>query len=935
MPASKKKTSRKRQNTIWQNAFFKRKHELLGATIMLMAALFCVAIFSYSPQDDSIIENLHIKDFFSDYARLASDRLVNPLGLLGAKISAILIKSVLGYPTAFMLVVAGFWGWTILRGGNLEKPTYATIYAVLFSLLTASLFGLTHFEISESMSGGIGRFIATMLKTIVGELGAWSVLTVLLLITITLAIDLDLQKTIDRIKFLFRDKASEASIKFNQWHQARKERRLQEQAFDEDLAQSSQIETPPKPETPALEPEPEPGDKDLERLFEPVYESDPVKEPEDIYVDFDPPMEIIQQPEREDPVETVPNHTTSDPQEDIFLDFKDIKESEPEIPVDNPVETLPEVFAQPTEPDYIDPTGIEHPDLPKEKNYVELSDEETIDDLITPYTRSGEPEPKRAAEEPQNKLNQTSPQEPEHHEPDITLKETVVEAKANLDDRNLKVQTKEHVPYQFPSVDLLEEADDDNDLISIEELEENKRKLLDKLKIYKIDVVKIEATVGPRVTLFELKLAPDVKVSKIVALEDDLAMALAARGIRIIAPIPGKNAVGVEIPNSKPKIVRIKSVLQSKKFKNSSYTLPIAFGKTISNEIHIDDLAKMPHLLVAGATGSGKSVGINTILASLIYFCSPEKVKFLLIDPKRVELFPYQKLKSHFLVNYQELEEQIITDTSKAVYALKSIEKEMDKRYERLAKIGVRHITDYNEKFPDEALPFIVVVIDELADMMITAGKEVEEPIVRLAQLARAVGIHLIVATQRPSVDVITGIIKANFPARVAYQVASKVDSRTILDSVGADQLLGNGDMLYQASTQPKPVRIQNAFISTSEVERLTDFIFKQQGFKTSYQLPAPDMKSRGGNGSKSCSESEDSSERDRVFDDAARLVVRHQQGSVSLLQRRLKLGFSRAARVMDQLEQNGIVGPPDGSKAREVLVDNEDSLDLLLNNLD
>jgi S-DNA-T family DNA segregation ATPase FtsK/SpoIIIE len=544
--------------------------------------------------------------------------------------------------------------------------------------------------------------------------------------------------------------------------------------------------------------------------------------------------------------------------------------------------------------------------------------DDILEDLLTELTS---PKPKAKDTEPPP-------------EPVITLKEGVQEKEADLDERELAVETKEHFTYQFPSVDLLNEPEPETDAVSIEELEENKRKLLEKLRIYKIEVVKVEATVGPRVTLFELELAPDVKVSRITALADDLAMAMAARGIRIIAPIPGKNAVGVEIPNSKSKMVSIKTLLQSEKFKNFKGILPIAFGKTISNEIYIDDLAKMPHLLVAGSTGSGKSVGINTILTSLIYFCSPEKVKFLLIDPKRVELFPYQKLKNHFLVKYKDLEEQIITDTSKAVYALKSVEKEMDLRYDRLAKAGVRNIKDFNAKFPDDALPYIVVVIDELADMMITAGRDVEEPIARLAQLARAVGIHLVVATQRPSVDVITGVIKANFPARAAYQVASKIDSRTILDMMGAEQLLGYGDMLYLPSSEPKPIRIQNAFVSTEEVEAITEFIYAQKGFDMALELPSPDLKLTSSKGEMD-DEDEGDFERDKMFEEAARLVVRHQQGSVSLLQRRLKLGFGRAARIMDQLEQAGIVGAPDGSKPREVLVDSEDSLDLLLNNLE
>ncbi len=517
-------------------------------------------------------------------------------------------------------------------------------------------------------------------------------------------------------------------------------------------------------------------------------------------------------------------------------------------------------------------------------------------------------------------------------EPEMIIHKAVHEKEADLDERRLKVQTKDREPYRFPSIDLLEKVPDDNDQIDERHLEESKQKLLEKLNIYKIDVKRIVTTVGPRVTLFELELAPDVKVSRVKSLENDLAMALSARGIRIIAPIPGKNAVGVEIPNSKPKTVWLRSVLQVEKFKNSTMTLPIVLGKTITNEVYIADLATMPHLLIAGATGAGKSVCINVIISSLLYACSPDKVKFVMIDPKRVELFQYQHLKNHFLMRFPGIDEQIITDPQKAVYALKCVVKEMELRYETLEKAGVRNIGDHNLRIPEEALPYIVVVIDELADLMITAGREVEEPIIRIAQLARAVGIHLIVATQRPSVDVITGIIKANFPARIAFQVASRVDSRTILDGSGAEQLLGNGDMLYQPSNQPKSMRIQGPYVSSGEVEEITSFIGSQHALKNMYVLPAPDLPR--GNGMQSSGNS-DKEGRDAMFEEAARLVVTHQQASVSLLQRRLRLGFSRAGRVMDQLEFSGIVSEADGSRAREVLIQNEDSLELLLRNLD
>lgn len=519
--------------------------------------------------------------------------------------------------------------------------------------------------------------------------------------------------------------------------------------------------------------------------------------------------------------------------------------------------------------------------------------------------------------------------------PEMVIVDTVHEKEADLDERSRKVSTKTRIPYILPSIDLLQKPKEDDGDNSYDErhLAESKNRLLDKLSIYKIDVVRIETTVGPRVTLFELELAPDVKISRVKSLADDLAMALAARGIRIIAPIPGKNAVGVEIPNGKPRMVMMRSVLQVEKFKNNRMALPIVLGKTISNEVLVDDLATMPHLLIAGTTGSGKSVAVNVILTSLLYAKNPDQVKFVLIDPKRVELSQYQSLKNHFLPKIMGQDDQIIvTDPLKAVAALRSAVLEMERRYELLEKSGVRNIGEYNQKFRGEPMFYLVVVIDELADLMMTAGREVEGPITRLAQMARAVGIHLIVATQRPSVDVITGIIKANFPSRIAFQVASKIDSRTILDTSGAEQLLGNGDMLFQSVSMPKPIRVQSPYISSAEVEAITSFIGSQQSQEDDYALPKPEPVngSASGNGGGADRES-----RDSLFDEAARLIVLHQQASTSLLQRRMRLGFSRAGRLMDQLEHAGIVGAQDGSRPRDVLVKDEDSLELLLRNLD
>ncbi len=495
----------------------------------------------------------------------------------------------------------------------------------------------------------------------------------------------------------------------------------------------------------------------------------------------------------------------------------------------------------------------------------------------------------------------------------------------------------EKINFKKAGLDLLDPSPAEDFKVAEEELTRNAELLKEKLKLFDIEIQDISVTPGPVVTLYEIVPAPGVKISKIVSLENDIALALAARGIRIIAPIPGKSAIGVEIPNAEATLVNARSVLG--KVLDSKMELPMAFGKTISGEVYITDLSKMPHLLIAGSTGSGKSVGINMIICSLLYTKEPAEVKLIMIDPKKIELSFYNKLRRHYLAVSPDLEEEIITNPQNAVLLLKSVEIEMEKRYDRLAKAGVRNIVDYNKKVSDPKkrphdtdeikhhyLPYLIVIIDELADLMITAGKEVEEPIARLAQLARAVGIHLVLATQRPSVNVITGVIKANFSARTAYQVATKIDSRTILDMNGAEQLLGKGDMLFLPTGQPKPIRIQNAFISTDEVEKVTNYIYSQPGYSKPYFLPSIYDKKKDSSGFLT--------DMDPMFEDAARVIVRHQQGSVSLLQRRLKLGYSRAARIVDQLEEAGIVGPNDGSKARTVLVENEEQLETILRSL-
>ncbi|EKY16185.1 DNA translocase FtsK [Capnocytophaga sp. oral taxon 326] len=530
---------------------------------------------------------------------------------------------------------------------------------------------------------------------------------------------------------------------------------------------------------------------------------------------------------------------------------------------------------------------------------------------------------------------------PEDEAPELTITPIVPPVMVDPEDlvKQLVENYGEYDPrldlsdYRFPTIELLNEPKDKGIIINEEELKENNDTIIKTLADYKIEISKIKATVGPTVTLYEIVPVAGTRIAKIKSLEDDIALSLAALGIRIIAPIPGKGTIGIEVPNKKPTMVYMRSMITAQKFQNAEMELPIAFGKTISNETFGADLTKMPHLLMAGATGQGKSVGINVVLTSLLYKKHPAEVKFVLVDPKKVELSIFETIERHFLAKLPDSEEAIITDNKKVVNTLNSLCIEMDNRYELLKNAQVRNIKEYNAKFkarqlnPNEGhrfLPYIVLVVDEFADLIMTAGKEVELPIARLAQLARAIGIHLIIATQRPSTNVITGIIKANFPTRVAFKVSSKIDSKIILDGSGAEQLIGRGDMLYSQGNEP--VRIQCAFVDTPEIQHITEFIGAQRAYPDAYLLPeyvGPD--------SEPVDLDFDPSERDPMFREAAEVVVNAQQGSASLLQRKLKLGYNRAGRLIDQLEHAGVVGPFEGSKARQVLVQDITSLDRLL----
>ncbi|WGK64059.1 DNA translocase FtsK 4TM domain-containing protein [Croceiramulus getboli] len=532
----------------------------------------------------------------------------------------------------------------------------------------------------------------------------------------------------------------------------------------------------------------------------------------------------------------------------------------------------------------------------------------------------------------------------EHDEVTVEVEEVVEEEElTDTDARSKKLvedfgefdPTLELSNYRFPPLELLKDYTKGAGItINQEELEENKNRIVETLKNYKIDIAQIKATVGPTVTLYEIVPEAGIRISKIKNLEDDIALSLSALGIRIIAPIPGKGTIGIEVPNKNPRIVSMRSAVASPRFQNAEMELPLTLGKTISNETFVVDLAKMPHLLMAGATGQGKSVGLNAILTSLLYKKHPAEVKFVLVDPKKVELTLFNKIERHYLAKLPDSEDAIITDNSKVINTLNSLCIEMDARYDLLKDAYVRNIKEYNQKFrnrklnPNDGhrfLPYIILVVDEFADLIMTAGKEVETPIARLAQLARAIGIHLIIATQRPSVNVITGIIKANFPARIAFRVTSKIDSRTILDAQGADQLIGRGDMLYTSGNDV--IRIQCAFVDTPEVDKICEFIGSQKAYPDAYLLPEY-VGEESGTGLDI-----DASDRDVLFREAAEVVVTAQQGSASLLQRKLKLGYNRAGRIVDQLEAAGIVGPFEGSKARQVLITDMTALDAHLNN--
>ena len=803
---------RKRSNTFFNGLTYSRKMEITGILIMAISVLLLLSIASYHQDDYAIVKSLSYESLVQP-DQGAALRVQNWLGITGAYISQLFVRTLFGYSSLLIPVIVFSMGWFVFRRHDLNDLSWPAAYGIWLMLLMSTILGWFYLEYEAytvAASGHSGLYFADRLQFLTG-MGSVIILFVLFFVTVFLLVDRDVQKSIDRITGWFGNLKKRREDNGRQ--KAESDAILKRQAADEAAKKS----------------------------YKAQYESKGVKS-----ID-----EIVSRSE----------------EEDRLRERERKKESEE-------LETLP----------------------------------------------------------PRAVLEKSKPQSGDDSEDDVEISVFVGKGDEEADHRELDRQNKEKakeipvIKYKFPGIDLLDSPPNEGNEVDLEEIKINKKIILEKLKRHKIEILSINAIVGPTVTLYEIEPAPDVKISKIESYANDLKMATAAHGLRIIAPIPGRSAVGIEVPNKTRETVYIKSVINTKKFVETTFELPVALGKTIENEVFMIDLTRMPHLLIAGATGSGKSVGINTVITCLLYKCHPDDLKFVLIDPKKIELSLYRNIQNHFLAVLPGSEEPIVTDTGAALETLQSVTMEMDERYDLLKMAMVRDLKSYNEKFDsgdlDEELghrhlPYIVVVIDELADLMMTAGKQIEEPIARIAQLARAIGIHLVVATQRPSVNVITGTIKANFPARMAYQVASKVDSRTILDVGGADQLVGSGDMLF--SNGAGMTRIQNAYVATDEVERITSFIGNQRGYKKPFPLPVVEKEEAG--------IPDPLDDIDDLFKDAAKIVVLHQQGSVSLLQRKLKIGYNRAGRIIDQLYNAEVVGPFQGSTARDVKVTEEEEL--------
>jgi len=963
--SSKKKTVEKKELSK-KDAFlqqYNRHIKVLSVLMIVFAILILLALVSYTQRDEANTQ-ITIGDILAllkgrEEAVARAQTTSNWLGLLGAVISNFLLNHTIGYIVLIIPVIAIIWSLSLFIkvkvSAKLIKSTIILlISAVLFSSLMGSLSKTAWFiSMSKEWPGSTGLYISSFLNGIIGKAGSIILLLTGLILTIILVFKIRVLTILGNIREYFgkifnkirEQKAKSLALKKN-----KEKNQTTKKAVSIDAEESNELDEPARIFRRNSELEAETvannaNEEDINPLKNPLkaFSKSLKKKGADKEKIDDSPKEYANNFERfQDEAATKPNITINKKviQEDEF-----IPQSKYVTPViEKPVfteENFRENNYQPKDLKEINELNVfnEGNDLNDMNVSKEINYTKDLNVVSVPSVLLGkEPIPDFEKSEEIEEFagdfeeNETIPSDIPNKKILVTVNELVVKkhnGPVNLLSTNV---LDEEIDYKPPTLNLLVD-DDDKFLINEDELKTNARILQEKLETFKIYIENLSVTPGPVVTQYEFVPSAGIKISRIAALSDDIAMALKAKGIRIIAPVPGKGTVGIEIPNANPSMVRFSSCVKSSKFHNMNLKLPLAFGKTISGDVFTADLSRMPHLLIAGATGSGKSVGINSIITSLLFKIHPRNLKFVIIDPKKVELRQYKALENHFLAASPDIDNIIITAPEEAVIVLKAVCAEMDLRYDIMARVGQRNIADYNKKisegkFKDDKevihknMPYIVVIIDELADLMLTASKEVETPIIRIAQLARAVGIHLVVATQRPSVDVITGIIKANFPSRISYLVASRIDSRTVLDTMGAEKLLGNGDMLFQAGGSP-PMRVQNAFLSTEEVEDICSFIGKQKGYSEPYMLPSI-LETKEGIGVAR-------EDRDTFFEEAARLVIRHQQASVSLIQRRLKVGYARAGRIVDELESMGVVGPYDGSKARSVLLESESDLEAIL----
>ncbi len=963
-PKSKPDKSPKEMN-------FSLYSRIFAVLLMIFSVLLFLSIISYTQKDElnakiTLSELLTI--FSSDsMIRIKAETTQNWLGLTGAVLSDLMINGTIGYVIVFLPAFLFLWGLNIYKSFEIpDRLIRNTIIYLLFGVTLSSLLGsLRNFQtfstIDKEWMGAIGLFAGSVMSKLLSPFGATLFFLIALFLLVYFGTNINwkpifakigeisliiYQKSIALFKFLF--------VKVKDFEKINKE------LLSEELPKDSQTEEPAaetfavsteqaeenelKEDSAATESKQEqPRQPELKiNIKNPFKEQAPPVAPlglrkidlESQFVDKSI-SKIKQNEERKINLGDEKNENNLKPE--IFQQNEEFRETEKQEQNDFAI-SLKLATESEQEKENLDTHTSEKKES-KSDEYFPVEDNSELPEIDEALIVKPKPA-KPIVEEIDQAVVRPKPVEIKPNAP-AGPKPLIIEVEEPAPEDEPVLNTPlgvsihdEDIKYTPPGVNLLDTSSEEI-RVSDEELRMNARILQEKLETFKIYIENLTVTPGPVVTQYEFVPAAGIKISRIESLADDLAMALKARGIRIIAPIPGRGTIGVEIPNQHPSIVRFSNVVNTAKFYESKAMLPIALGKTISGEVVVADLTKAPHLLIAGSTGSGKSVGINTIINSLLFRMHPQDLKFVIIDPKKVELQQYSRLRYHFLAMSPDIQDAIVTNPQDAVAILKSTVLEMENRYNILAMVGQRNIADYNAKvragaykhikdFDHRPMPYIVVVVDELADLMLTASREVEEPIIRLAQMARAVGIHLIIATQRPSVDVITGIIKANFPARIAYLVASKIDSRTILDISGAEQLLGNGDMLFLPSGSPKPIRIQNAFISTDEVENVCNFIGKQSGYSKPYMLPSL-LEDKSSSGSIAAED------RDPLFEEAARLVVQLQQASVSLIQRRLKVGYARAGRIIDELEDAGIVGPNEGSKARTVLLESEADLERIL----